>query len=255
MSNENIFREVDEELRSERMRKLWRRFGPIVIGAAVAIVVLVAVNEGWSWWRGSQAAQSSERLYAAFDLAESGDVAGAQAALDDLSASGSGSYPTLARFREAGLLAAEGQDADAVAAYDAIANSESNSSLRELALVLAGRLLVDTGSLADVEARVGALAVEGNAMRNSAREALGLAQYKAEAYADAQANFEAILNDPLSQNSQRTRASFYLAQLLAEGAVDDEEAVAETIEPPAEADAPDAATPETAVDADAPALE
>ena len=46
MSNENIIREIDEELRSDRMRKLWRNFGPYVIGAAVAIVLIVAVNEG-----------------------------------------------------------------------------------------------------------------------------------------------------------------------------------------------------------------
>lgn len=59
MSNENIFREIDEELRSDRMRNLWRRFAPFVIGGAIAIVALVAVNEGWSWYTKSQSAQAS----------------------------------------------------------------------------------------------------------------------------------------------------------------------------------------------------
>src|SRR5690606_13983382 len=49
MSQDNIFREIDEELRSDRMRSLWRRFAPYVIGAAVGVVVLVAANEGWNW--------------------------------------------------------------------------------------------------------------------------------------------------------------------------------------------------------------
>lgn len=218
MANENIFREVDEELRSERMRKLWRTVGPYVIGAAVAIVALVAINEGWSWWQRSQAAESSDRLYAAFDLADAGDVAGAEAALAALAAEGSGNYPTLARFARAGLLAAEGRNDEAVAAYDALANAESNPRLRELALVLAGRILVDSGTRADVEARVSALAVEGNPMRNAAREALGLAAYAAGDNAAATAYFEAMLADPLIQTNLRARAGFYLAQLVAEGA-------------------------------------
>ena len=70
MSNETIFREVDEELRGDRLRNLWRRFGPYVIGAAVAIVLLVAVNEGWSWWQGSQAAAASDKFYAALEIAD-----------------------------------------------------------------------------------------------------------------------------------------------------------------------------------------
>lgn len=219
MSQDNIFREVDEELRSDRMRALWRRFAPYVIGAAVAVVALVAVNEGWTWYHSNNAAQSSDELYAAFDLIDGGDLAAAQTQLDTVIANGTGNYPTLAQFRKAGVLAKEGNTAEAVAAYDALANAQSEPRLRELALVLAGTLLVDTGSLADVEARVGSVAIEGNPLRNAAREALGLAQYKAGDFAAAQSNFEAVLNDPMIQSSVRNRMGYYLAQLLSEGAV------------------------------------
>src|SRR5690606_30784556 len=108
MSNDTILREVDEELRSDRMRSLWRRFGPYVIGAAVAIVLLVAVNEGWTWWQNSNSARSSDQLYSALELAEGTDVAAAQQALTEVVAEGSGGYPSLARFRQAALLAADG---------------------------------------------------------------------------------------------------------------------------------------------------
>ena len=219
MSQENIFQEIDEELRSDRMRALWRRFAPYVIGAAVGVVVLVAVNEGWNWYHANNAAQSSDELYEAFELIDGGDLTAAQTQLDTLIADGSGSYPVLAQFRKAGVMAREGKVAEAVAAYDTLANNQSNPRLRELALVLAGTLMVDAGTLADVESRVGSIADEGNAMRNAAREALGLAQYKAGDFAAAQANFEAVVNDPMTQTSTRNRMGYYLAQLLAEGAV------------------------------------
>lgn len=217
MAEDNIFREVDEELRSERMRTLWRRVAPFVIGAAVAIVALVAVNEGWSWYTNSQASRSSEELYAALGAGD--DLAATQTRLDELAANGSGGYPVLAEFRKASLLAETGDTAGAVAAYDALANSQSNVRLRELALLQAAQILVDTGSLADVEARIGTLATEDNPMRRVARELIGLAQYKAGETAAAQASFEAVLNDPLAQGQIRNRMAYYLAQMLSEGAV------------------------------------
>ncbi|WDR05584.1 hypothetical protein PSQ90_15125 [Devosia rhodophyticola] len=125
----------------------------------------------------------------------------------------------MARFRDAGLLAKDGKSEAAIAAYDTLANNETNPRLRELALVLAGNLLVDGGSLSDVEARVSTLAAEGGPMRNAAREALGLAQYKAGDFDAARANFQAVVDDPRSQSSVRNRMSYYLAQLLSEGAI------------------------------------
>jgi hypothetical protein len=247
MSQDNIFREVDEELRSDRMRSLWRRFAPFVFGAAVGVVAIVAINEGWTWYHSNNAAQSSDELYVAFADIDGGDLAAAQTQLDTLIANGSGSYPVLASFRKAGVLAKEGKTADAVAAYDALANEQSNPRLRELALVLAGTLLVDTGSLDEVKARVETLAVDGNPLRNAAREALGLAQYKAGDFAGAQASFEAVVNDPLAQSNTRNRMGYYLAQLLSEGAITYEE-------PAAEADAAATAIDEIVSD-EAPAAE
>lgn len=221
MAEDNIFREVDEELRSDRMRALWRRFAPLVIGAAIAIVVLVAVNEGWSWYTNSQSATASDKLYGALDTADKGDVAAAEQQLDAVIAEGSGGYPVLAEFRKAALLKKSGDAAGAVAAYDALATDQSNPRLRELALLLAAEILVDTGTVEDVQARVATMATDSDPMRRSARELLGLAQYKAGDYAAAQSNFEAILNDPLAPSPTRNRISYYLAELAASGAVTD----------------------------------
>jgi len=232
MSQDNIFREVDEELRSDRMRAFWRRFAPYIIGAAVAVVVVVAVNEGLAWYNSSNSAKSSDELYAAFDLIDGGDLPAAQTALDQVIANGSGSYPTLAQFREAGVLVKENKIPEAVAAYDALSTNLSNVRLRELALVLAGNLLVDSGSLADVQARVETIATDGNPLRNAAREALGLAQFKAGDYAAAQASFEAVINDPYTQSGTRNRMGYYIAQLVSEGVITDTSADVAT---PAEA--------------------
>jgi hypothetical protein len=258
MSQDNIFREVDEELRSDRIRSLWRRFMPVVIGAAVLVVAAVAVNEGWTWYHSNNAAQSSDELYAAFEAIDGGDLAAAQAQLDTLIANGSGSYPMLARFRKAGVLAQEGKPAEAVALYDTLANDLSDTRLRELALVLGGTILVDSGSLADVQGRLETVASEGGLLRNAARESLGLALYKAGQYSAAQQNFEAVLNDPLTQSQTRNRVGFYIGQMLSEGVIEpqpaetDAEQAADTIDEIVSDETPAVAPTEPAPSASAP---
>jgi len=239
MSNDTLLREVDDELRGDRMRALWKRYKPYVIGGAVAIVLVVAVNEGWSWWQNSNAARSSDQFYAALELAEGADVAAAHAALDKVAAEGSGGYPTLARFRQAALLAKESKTAEAVTAYDALATAETNARIRELALVLGAYLLVDGGDVAAVQQRVGGLLTPDNPMRNAARETLGLTQYKAGEVNAALESFQAILSDPRASQELLARVQVYVAQLISEGAV-------------SASDAADSATPSVS---DAPAMD
>lgn len=218
MSEESIFREVNEDLRRDRMHGLWRRFGPWVIGVAVLVVVLVAVNEGWSWWRDSRAAEASDQLYAAFELAEQGDMEAASQALTEVEDAGYAQYPTLARFREAGIAAAGGDNASAVAIYDELAANVTEQRMRELALVLSAYALVDEGNVTSVASRVGTIAGSESALRNAAREALGLTQYTAGDLEAAMSTFEAISADAGGSMEQLRRVQVYVAQLRAQGA-------------------------------------
>lgn len=219
MSEDTIFREVEEDLRADRMRNLWRRFGPYIIGGAVAVVLLVAVNEGWSWWQQTNAARSSDALYTALDAARSGDFDAAIKALPTVETEGSGQYPALAKFADASYLAAQGKAADAVALYDAIAGTSNEIRLRELALVLAAYQLVDSGDAAGVHTRVDGVIGSGSPFADIAREALGLTQYKAGDANGALATFEAITTNASASSDLLSRIFLYITQLKAEGAV------------------------------------
>lgn len=218
MSNENFIREIDEELRSDRMRALWRRGGPYIIGAAVAVVLAVAANEGWKWWQSSTAANASDSFYAAMQLAEAGDIDAARTALSEVQAQGVNGYPVLAQFRQASLLLQQGDTAGAVAAYDALATAQNNPRLREVALVMAAFVLVDGGDVAAVEQRVAGLTADGAPMRNPAREAIGLTRYRAGDLDGALTAFQEVLDDPGASQETRTRLQLYVAQLVAQGA-------------------------------------
>ncbi|TDQ63668.1 hypothetical protein ATL17_1675 [Maritalea mobilis] len=230
MSDE-IFHEVDEDLRNERMRRLWSQFGPWIIGAAVVIVLIVAGNEAWRWWQSSQQNASAEQFVAALDQVEEGNYDEGIAALNEIEANGAGNYPALASFREAAALAQQGKIDEAVAAYDAIATSQGDQRLRELSSLFAAYLLVDGGDPLAVSQRVGDLQVDGHPLRNAAREALGLTYYQAGQFAEALNQFEAVANDPAAPRNLAQRVGLYLAQLESQG-------VAEEAAPAAEEAAP-----------------
>jgi len=243
MSEESLFSEVDEELRRDRLRALWRRFGPFVIGAAIAVVALVGVNEGWRWWTNTNAAQSSDLLYKALDAAKASDDTATKDALDAVIGAGTGDYPLLARFAEAGLLAKQGKNDEAIAAYDAVAADAADKRVRELALLLAAFRLVDTGNVTAVDTRIGGILSESGPLYAPAAEALGLTQYKAGDLEAAQKSFQSIVDNPLAPVDLINRVRLYLAQLTAEG-----------VTPPATGPAPaDNPAPDTAGKSDTPA--
>lgn len=234
MSEEAIFSEVDEELRRERMRAMWRRFAPWIIGAAVLVVVLVGANEGWNWYKKSTAASASDQFYAAAELAEDGDIFAAQEALEAIATNSGGQYPLLARFRQASLLAEDGKTAEAVVAYDVLGNTGSEPRVREIAQIMAANLLVDSGDVDGVRARVEGIITDTNPLRMAAREAIGLAQYAAGDIDGARATFAEALADPTGDAETAGRLQVYLAQVIAEGAADPSPVVTED-EPASEA--------------------
>jgi hypothetical protein len=212
----DIFREVDEDIRREQVKRLWDRFGPYVLGGAVLIVVLTAGYRGWEYWQGRQAAATGDRFLAALQLAGNGKHDEAIKALQGIIDNGSGGYPVLARFRLAGEKALAGDKTAAVAEFDAIAADRSASTEeKNMARLRAALLLVDTASEADQQSRIGDLAATGNPWRYSAREILGLAAWRAGDYVAARKYFDDINSDQDSATDLRQRAQLMLALIAA----------------------------------------
>jgi len=219
MSDDGFFREVSQELRQDQAKALWDRYGTLIIAGAVAVVVATAAFVGWEYWSQSRADRSGDAYLNALSLARDGNTEEAKAAFEALEADGYGAYPVLARMRAATLLAQEGDYDGAVAAFDSVAaDSAVPLSIREMARLRAGYLLVDHGSYADVAQRVEALTAETNPLRHSAREALGLSAWKEGRTVDASTLFEQILNDDNVPQTMRQRASLMSELIRGSGA-------------------------------------
>jgi len=216
--NSTFVREVNEDLRSDYMKALWKRFRFVILAVAVGIVAITAGLRGWDYWKETTAGRSGDAFLAALQQAREGKTDAALSAFQDLEKTGYGSYPILARMRAATVLADKGDAAAAIAAFSSIGKDASQPvAIRDAARLRAAYLVIDNGSYADVSAEVEVLAVPGNPARHSAREALGIAAFNAGDLKKAAQWFGDIAADNETPTGIKTRAGLMLDMIAARG--------------------------------------
>ena len=179
---DDIFKEVDEELRAERLRAAGRRWG--VLGLAL-VLLCVLLAGGWqieAYRQRERAAASAAIFFEATKQADSsilaagsGDVSAGQTKAAGLfaqvAARGPDGLRTLARLRQAQIAWQSGQHAQALGLWNAIHDdSDADSTLRGLASLLWVQHQMETGDPALLKSRLGALSGSGDAWRPMAQE-------------------------------------------------------------------------------------
>ena len=203
----------------------------------------VAGWRGYDYWQTKKAGEAGTAFEVAADLAQQGKHSEAEAAFDKLAANATGAYRSLALLRGAAE-AAQTDPKAAVAAYDKIAADTSvASTMRDLALLRAGALLVDAGSYEDARARLEPLTGEGDAacskgssmnavtrwitrwtggtvpmctFRHTARELLAIAAWHAGNSTAAKRWIDIISTDPETLPDERSRMEM-LGALMGSG--------------------------------------
>jgi hypothetical protein len=200
----DIFHEVDEEVRRERLKRLWDRYGLYVLILAVLFVAAIAGWRGWEYYQNQRAAEFGSQFEAAAALAEAGKFAEAEKDFAKIAAEGNRGYRVLGRLREAEVTIPRDRAA-AVVQFDAVAADASfDQRFRDLAAIRAGLVLVDTASLADMEKRLETVAAAGP-FRHTARELLALSAFRTGDKAALQRWSDLIAGDAESPAQMRAR--------------------------------------------------
>ncbi|MFD0916008.1 tetratricopeptide repeat protein [Pseudahrensia aquimaris] len=234
MSDDSFFREVDEELRSERVQNFWDKYKAFVIGGAIAIVVGTGGYRFYETYTANQAARAGDQFMEAVRRAENNDVDQALVDLGKIAEEGSPAYQALARMRLAAELGKQGKWQEAVEAYDAVAAlSSADQNLRSIARLRAAALLVDEGTVTEVEARVAPLTGPGAPYRASAREYLALAYYRAGDLEQSAKIFNEIRADSGTPRTLSNRVTLMLELIASQGGPAFTEAPAQAAPAPA----------------------
>jgi hypothetical protein len=212
----DVFREVDEEVRREQLKKLWERYGHYVVALAVLVVAGVAAWRGYGWWEAKKSAEAGGAFEAAIALSDGGKHAEAEAAFAKIAADGSAGYRQLARIRAAGELVHQDPKAG-VAAFEKIASDgAANPVMRELATLRAGALLIDAGNYPDAQRLLEPLTQPDRTFRHTARELLALSAWRQGDGPGTKRWFDMMSTDPLTPTATRSRAEMLMALVAAE---------------------------------------
>lgn len=215
MSDDSIFREVDEAVRHDQLRALWSKYGVIAMSGAVLIVVGVGGYKFWNYWQAEQAAKNGGRFIGGITLLEDKKTSEAVEVFKSLSSDAPSGYRILARFQLAAVYAKDGNKAEAVKLYEELAkNSSVNAVQQGFAKVQAAALRVDEAPFEEMNKRLEGLAVTGNAWRHSARELLGLSAYRTGDMSVAERYFNVMLTDQQTPQNMRRRAEMMLSLLV-----------------------------------------
>lgn len=206
-TNQAFIREVDDEVRKERLTQFWTRWGLVAI---VALVLALAAFGGWLYWQHRQAeaaGRQGEQLQAAFDKLGAGQMAQAQPALTELAGSSRDGYRALAKFTQADILLRKDDLRGAAARFAEVANDAGLAKpFRDLALIRQTAAEFDALRPQVVVERMRPLAVPGSPWLGSAGEMMAVAQIRLGQTREAGALFGRIARDENTPPSLRQRA-------------------------------------------------
>lgn len=213
--SDGLIREIEEDLREEKLARLWKTYGSWIIAACVALVIGVALGEAWQSYRQSVRAEAGARFTEALQLAGD-DPAVALDHLGTLATDAPAGVGLLARFRAAALTGEIDSPAAAAAAYQGVAEEIEDQPLyRDLALILAtmndmaaGAAPANAAALID---RLAPLDAADNPWRFTARELIAHLALQTGERTRAREVFQGLADDPDTPAGIRARAGDMLA--------------------------------------------
>jgi hypothetical protein len=227
-----FLREVDEELRKERVNTFVTRYGTYLI--AGALLFLAAIG-GWMWWRHSQNVEAgalSEKLIQADEQLTQNNAKGAADKIDELVNSDRQGYRIAGLFLRANAQEATNAIPAAIETLKGIANDgDVPQPYRDAALIRQTLLEFDSLPPDQVIQRMRPFAQEGNAWHGTAGEMVGIALMRQQKNAEAGRVFEAIARDRSVPAPIRQRA-IQIVSTLGIDAVQVEPSIAEVRQNP-----------------------
>lgn len=214
-SDESFLREVQEEVRRERMAKLFERYGVPILVVAGLIIAGIA---GWQWYSAYErdvAEKAGGRFAAAQRMLRSEKAEDKEVGLKDfqeIASTGPANYKTLALLQIAARQLDAGKSDEAKETFTkAAAVADADPELKSYARLQLASLEADTADFDALSARLKPLMVETSTWRFSARELLAVKAVKSGKADDARQLLGQLLGDTAAPASIRQRAEMLLS--------------------------------------------
>lgn len=211
MVDDQIFREVDEELRRERWATIWNRYGVLILAGALAVLLVIGGIIGWQKWQVSARQSAGDQFIEALKQESAGKTESAFKTLEKLADGSTKGYELLASLHLAARKASAGETAEAELHYKKIAvDGGADKILKDYAKLNLALLRLDGASFEETKGALQEFVTPGGAWRATALEVVALAALKEGKLDEAQSGFTEIVGDRSSPSALRRRAQIML---------------------------------------------
>ncbi len=218
---DDIFKEVDDDLRAERARRNARRYGGLLAGIVVLAAAGLAGWQGWLWYQQRRDAEAAAIYLTAMESAdrlvgtgESSERAAALAGFERVANTAPEGYRTLARLRAAALQAGGAQQAETLATLQGVADdAAADPLLRDLANLVWVQAQLDTGDPVVLQARLDKLSAATNPWHGLAQEAQAVLDLRQGHNDAARRTLRNLAQDVTAAEGTRGRANGLLVRL------------------------------------------
>ena len=204
----DIFNEIEEDIRQDRAKVAWKKYGKYVIGLAVLIIAITAGNTGWVEYKKSVLIDQSDRFVAAIAKVDANDDVAATDLFAKLSEDSGVGYSMLSRFNLASLKIKSGDIDGAILIYQLLSNDNSIDKIyRDLAVILSVVNQIDDGNNKDLLTSLSPQLQEDAPWRFSAYELAAIITIKMGDIEQAKQYLTLITDDFAAPQAIRARAA------------------------------------------------
>lgn len=210
----DVFNEIEDDIRNEKLQQFWKENGAWIIGGAILAVILTGALTFWRHWeydRNTAATSELTRIVSTGDLKQ----------LEKFGEDGDKNHAMVARFVAAGMHLQRGEKDQAIKLYNEIADtSRTDKTWRSLAKILSISQRLDTESPEKLEKELSSLARDKDPWRYTARELQALLAAKQNHLQEAVDILTTVTADPQAPADARARAftlrDLYMADIPAD---------------------------------------
>ena len=211
----DVFQEVDEELREEKYKSIWRKFRYYVIGGLIVFILGIAANAFWKDYNLKEINDRSEKFFTAIEMAQE-DKVNAITLLEKFAnqEERNSEYNALiARFTEAAIRRSEKDFNGALLIYQSLEDNNISNFYEDYAKLSSVEMLIALNNKKDAKLILDDLISNTSDLKYIAMEYMGYLEIDEGNFSKARTIFTNIADDALSSVNMKNRSREILSIL------------------------------------------
>lgn len=209
-----LFQEINEELKQEKMRNFWKKYGILATVVVIAALTFAVSFESIKAWQNKKAQTWSDAYAYAYNLQIQGKYDESIAVFKDIEQQNGGIYRDIAQMQIANILLEQAKNDEALTVLTALVNNpDANANIQNMAVFKLASYKLDNAPREEVEALLNRLIIDNGSWVNVAKEMKAMLEIREGNLSQALEIYNDILNNNELSDTLKSRVQDMISVL------------------------------------------